>query len=107
VILPRAFIHQREFAEAVERVEQKLRESGQVVRVRHDLDYDSTGEPAVYFRIVMPDSSFADVRLLAATDDVANALIGDLDPLERWGVYPYFRYRSQSGQEATQEPSWA
>lgn len=107
VIPARAFIHEREFAEVVERVEQKLRASGSVIRIRHELDYDSTGDPAVYFRIVMPDSSLRKDNLLRATDDVANALVEDLQPQERWGVYPYFRFRSQSGQEAMQEPSWA
>ncbi|MGO9262996.1 MAG: hypothetical protein ACLQU1_42970 [Bryobacteraceae bacterium] len=107
VILTRAFLHAREFAEAVEKVEQKLRESGSVIRIRHELDYDSTGDPAVYFRIVMPDSSLTKDKLLRATDDVANALVEDLDLPEQWGVYPYFRFRSQSEQEKMQELSWA
>ena len=48
MLVPKAFAHQREFADAVETVEQKLR--GEVIRIRHALDYDSTGDPAVYCR---------------------------------------------------------
>ena len=39
MLVPKAFAHQRKFADAVERVEQKLR--GEVIRIRHALDYDS------------------------------------------------------------------
>ena len=102
VILPRAFIHQQEFAEAVEKVEQILKASGNVVRIRHDLDYDSTGDPAAYFRIVMPDELLARGKLLRETDEVSNILIRDLDLQERWGVSAYFRFRSQSEQEKIQ-----
>ena len=105
--LARAFFHEREFADAVEKVEQKLRQSGDVIRIRHELDYDSTGDPAVYFRILMPDSSLTKDKLLRATDDVANVLARDLHPEEQWGVNPYFTFRAQSEQEAMQEPSWA
>ncbi len=50
VILPKAFYHEREFAEEVKKVEQKLQATGNAIRVRHELNYDSTGDPAVYFR---------------------------------------------------------
>jgi hypothetical protein len=105
VHLPKAFVHQREFADAVDKVEQKLRDK--VIRIRHALDYDSTGDPAVYFRVVMPDSSLASDKLLEATRYVSFVIEQDLQPQEQWGVYPYFRFRSQSEQQAMQEPAWA
>lgn len=103
--LPRAFIHPREFADAVEKVERKLAAS--VVRIRHELDYDSTGDPAVYFRIVMPDGSLTKDRSMKTTTYVSNVIVEELDLGERWGIRPYFSFRSQSEQEAMQEPSWA
>jgi hypothetical protein len=103
--LPRAFMHEREFADAVEKVAQKL--AGEGVRIRHELDYDWSGDPAVYFRVVMPDASVTEDKLLEATRYVSNMIAEDLQPQEQWGVYPYFRFRSQSEQEKMQEPSWA
>lgn len=104
-MVPKAFVHQREFADAVERVEQKL--GDRVIRIRHALDYDSTGDPAVYFRVVMPDASLADDKLLETTRHVSFVIEHELQPQEQWGVYPYFRFRSQSEQQAMQEPAWA
>lgn len=106
MILPKAFYHEREFAEAVKKVEEKLKETGNVIRVRHELNYDSTGDPAVYFRVLMPDSAL-ETNILEATREVSWTIEEALDLREYWGVYPYFSFRSASEQEAMQEPSWA
>ena len=106
VILPKAFYHEREFAEEVKKVEQKLQETGNVIRVRHELNYDSTGDPAVYFRVLMTDAAL-ETNILEATQGVSWIIEENLDLREYWGVYPYFRFRSASEQEAMQEPSWA
>ncbi len=89
----------------MDRVGQKLRDH--VVRIRHTLDYDSTGDPAVYFRVIMPDSSLTRDKFLEATRYVSFVIEQELQPQEQWGVFPYFRFRSQSEQEAMQEPAWA
>ena len=102
--LPKAFFHPDEFADAVERVERKL--GDKVIRIRHTLDYDSTGDPAVKFRVVMPDSSLEKGKLLESTRIVSNVIQQELNPHEQWGVYPYFRFRSQSEQQKMQEPAW-
>jgi hypothetical protein len=106
VTLAKAFYHPDEFAAEVEQVERKLKESGNVVRIRHELYYDWSGDPAVDFRIVMPDSLLTKGKLLNETIYVEN-MLRDLHLQERWGVYPYFNVRAQSEQEAMQEPSWA
>jgi hypothetical protein len=101
----RAFARQREFADEVSKVEEKL--GDKVVRIRYALDYDSTGDPAVHFRVVMPDSSLTKDRLLEATRYVSSVIEQELQPEERWGVYAYFNFRAQSEQQEMQEPAWA
>ncbi|SPF50066.1 hypothetical protein SBA4_4250003 [Candidatus Sulfopaludibacter sp. SbA4] len=101
----KAFSYEREFAEAVKKVEQEL--GDKVIRIRYSLDYDSTGDPAVKFRIVMPDSSLTKDKLLEATQHVSWVIERELKPEETWGVYPYFNFRAESEQEAMQEPAWA
>jgi len=105
VVYTRAFSYPREFADAVKKVEQKL--GDQVIRIRYSLDYDSTGDPAVHFRIVMPDSSLTKGKLLENTRHVSFVIEQELKPEELWGVNPYFRFRSESEQEKMQEPIWA
>ena len=106
-VLPRAYLHPEEFAQEVEKVEKELIERGEVIRIRHELHDDRSGDPMVLFLVVMPDSSFEQEDLLTPTRSVSNALRQGIHPYEQWGVWPYFRYRSQSEQNAAKEPSWA
>ena len=105
VILEKAFANRSEFDAAVKGVEKALGKN--VVRVRYALDYDSTGDPGVFFKIVLPDASVTKDNLWNTTQKVAFLIEQKLDPVGLWGVYPYYRFRSQSEQEAMQEASWA
>jgi hypothetical protein len=55
----------------------------------------------------MPDSSLTKDKLLETTRHVSFVIERELQPQEEWGVFPYFRFRSQSEQEAMREPAWA
>ena len=79
----------------------------EVVRVRHSVGVDSTGEPAIFFRIVLTDSaSKADV-LAEITARVSATLFDEVRPHENWGLIPYFSFRSKSEQDKRNEPEWA
>ena len=62
-----AFVNLPRFDDAVREVERELRLEGSVVNLCYDPDHDSTGEPSVHFRMVLPDSSFKRELLLEAT----------------------------------------
>jgi hypothetical protein len=51
----KAFVQQAQFASAVSEVEQML--LPEVVRIRYTLGNDWTGEPAVFFKIVLTDAA--------------------------------------------------
>ena len=102
---PRAFLEEEKFAAAVRKVEQQL--GRHVLRIRHTVDEDSTGDPAVHFRIVLPDESVRREKILEAARYVSYEIERNLQPQVRWGVNPYFLYRSKSEQETIQEPAWA
>jgi hypothetical protein len=105
VVIPRAFAQQGEFAAAVAEVERQLHP--RVVRIRYTLGDDWSGDPAVFFRIVLPDDASTRDRLLSATNDIEAAIVQRIEPLEQWGVLPYFNFRSQSEQAQLNEPAWA
>jgi len=105
VIIPRAYAQPREFDRAVESAISKL--GPDVVRVRYSFGNDWTGEPSVFFKVVLSDNASARLHLLDVTSRIANTLVWDVEPLEQWGVLPYFNYRSQTEQETLQEPAWA
>ncbi len=100
----RAFVDRQAFDAEVREVEREL--AGDVIRISYDLDHDSTGDPAVHFRIVLPDDAFQQDRLFTATQDVSDAIEYKLQPIGRWGVNPYFRYRSKTTYETSPEPAW-
>jgi hypothetical protein len=105
VIIPRAFAQQDQFAAAVAEVERQLHPN--VVYIRHSLGNDWTGEPAVFFKVLLSDAASNRDQLLSVANQIEDALVWQIEPLEQWGVLPYFNYRSQSEQADMKEAAWA
>jgi len=105
VVVPKAFAQQGQFAAAVAEVEQQLQP--RVVRIRYTLGEDWTGDPAVFFRITLPDDAPRTDHLFGTADGISTAIEQRIEPLEQWGVLPYFRFRRQSEQARLNEPAWA
>jgi hypothetical protein len=103
-IVPKVLINQSELNAAVRRAEESLAQS--VVRIRYDLDSDWTGEPSIFFRIVLTDEAAKRPEL----NDIANAvsliLVREVRP-EEHGLNSYFNFRSESEQTQLNEPTWA
>jgi hypothetical protein len=78
-----------------------------VIRVRYSLGQDWSGEYAIFFRVVLSDRASKRYRLPLITEHVANQIVQRLEPVEQWGLIPYFDFRSQSEQAALQEEAWA
>ena len=104
MIVPKARAQRREFATAVAQVAEQLRPN--VVRIQHEFGDDWTGEPSVFFMVILSDASSRRDRLLTIANEVSTALVQQVAPLEEWGVFPYFSFRSQS-EQAKLEPSLA
>jgi hypothetical protein len=54
-----------------------------------------TGEPSLFFRILLADASIRDDTIADLTRRIATALFDAIRPLENWGLRPYFNFRSQ------------
>jgi hypothetical protein len=103
-MIPRACRQQAQFASEVAEAERTLIPF--VVRIRHTLKDDWSGEPAVHFRIVLPDDACGHGRLYDVTSRISAEIVRRIEPLELWGVLPYFNYRSQSEQTQLKDPEW-
>jgi len=77
------------------------------VRLRYTLGQDWSGESAIFFRILLSDQASRRDQLRNATNQIQNAIMQRLQPLEQWGVLPYFSFRSLAEQAALQEEAWA
>jgi hypothetical protein len=89
----------------VKRVKESL--APQVVDIIATLGDDWSGEPAVFFMVILADPATRRDQLLDVTNRVSQTLVDQVQPLEEWGVLPYFNFRSKSEQAMNNEPTVA
>ena len=102
--IARAFAQQPQFFAAVSNAASALPHP--IVSITPSLGADWNGESAVFFQIVLPDGTPRD-QLLNLTKQISQLIVQQVQPLEEWGVLPYFNFRTQSEQARIKEPSWA
>jgi hypothetical protein len=104
VFIARAFAQQRQFFAAVANAASGLPQP--VISVTPSLGTDWNGESAVFFQIVLADGTPRG-QLLTLTKQISQAIVRQVQPLEEWGVLPYFNFRTQSEQARIKEPTLA
>jgi hypothetical protein len=103
--VPRAHAQQAQLMAAIARAARTL--GPDVVDVIPALGNDWTGEPAVFFTVVLSDAAASKRdQLLNVAHRVSSFIVQHVEPLEKWGVLPYFTYRSHA-EQAKLEPSLA
>jgi hypothetical protein len=105
VYLPRAFAQQPLFQAAVNRAAQRL--APDLVDIIPTLGDDWRGEPAVFFMVILTDASSRREQLLRVTNQVSTSITQQVQPLEKWGVLPYFNFRSESEQASINQHALA
>jgi len=107
-MVPTGLVNQTELAAEIAKALRKLTKSTkETVRVRYSLGTDSTGEPSIFFRIVLTDAASREDRLADATSRIATILFDEIRPQENWGLLPYYSFRSNSEQEKRNDPEWS
>ena len=91
---PLAWINQEQLATDVERAKEKLRP--EVVEVSYRLDTDSTGEPSIFFRVVLADWAATWERIGDVTRKVRDTLFEETQPVDRLGLNPYVNFNSET-----------
>ncbi len=102
--IPRAFVQQAEFVAATAQAANALQPD--VVRVTPILGTDWNGESAVFFQVVLADGT-PRAQLLNLTKQISWFIVQQVQPLEEWGVLPYFDFSTQSEQARIEEPTLA
>jgi hypothetical protein len=103
--VPKAHVQQRQFMAAITRAARSL--GPDIIGVIPTLGNDWTGEPAVFFMVILSDAAVSrHDQLLDVTNHVSDFIVQRVAPLEKWGVLPYFTFRSHS-EQAKLEPTWA
>jgi hypothetical protein len=104
-MVPSRFVHQGQLDSEIKSAVRKL--GPEVVDVTYSLRGDSTGEPSIFFRIVLTDAASREETLTGVTGRISKILFEEVRPIENWGLHPYFNFRSQSEQQRRKDPKWA
>ena len=105
-MIPAGYVSRQQIDSEIERVKQKL--GPEVVRVKHTIAENWSGDPAIYFRIVLDDSAAAGTeRRREVTKAIRRSLFDELRPNDNWGLISYFKFRTQSEQAKVNDPAWA
>ena len=102
--IPRNIITEDQLAEALDRVVQRM--GGDVIRIRYKFQPDSTGDDAIYFRVVLSADAAQRSRLRKVAARVREVLDDEINARESFGVIPYSHFRSESEPESN-HPGWA
>ena len=103
--IPAGAVNQTQLDKAVAKAIRKL--GKEVLRVTYSFGEDWTGEPSIYFKVLLSDAAAREDRLLGVANRVISTIDSELRPYEDWGLLSYFTVRSKSEQEQLNDPQWA
>lgn len=103
-LVPLRRLNEAEIAASVKRAEAAL--APDVVRIRYSFEDDWTGEPSIFFRIVLTDEAFHKPRLSDTVRRISETIRKEVDP-EQFGLQSYFNFRIVSGVAERPDPAWA
>jgi hypothetical protein len=105
--MPISRVHDEEVGDrltnGLREIERKLQPD--VIRVRSSFRDDWSGDPAIFFRIVLSDEAGRTENLADLTGKIGARIFEDLG-LAKLDYVPYFNFRSESEQRRLQDPEW-
>jgi hypothetical protein len=105
VYIPTGYINTTEVEKAVDQFIQTL--GPEVVRVRWNIGNDWSGDPVLYFRVVLADSVAVDRKTFVdAAERVRTTFFEQLQPLENWDLFPHVNFRSNAEEAELKDPKW-
>jgi len=97
-------VNEAQIAASVQRAQAAL--APDVVRIRYSFADDWTGDPSIFFRVVLTDEAFHRGRPSEMAERVSTTVRSEVDP-DQFGLHSYFNYRIVSELAERPEPSWA
>jgi hypothetical protein len=102
-VVARGFVDQAQLKKEVAEAAKTL-STREVRDVQFSLGTDSSGEPAIFFGILLTQYGSRESRLGDVTGRVATGIFDAIQPYNRWGLQPYFSFTSDPAHYAS--PDW-
>lgn len=102
--VPTGIVKQTEIENRVRALEREL--APDVVRIRHDIGEDWSGDPSIFFRVLLSDSAASEGRVWEVTDHVRDRLQNEFD-FSELGLLSYVNFRSESEQVDLKDATWS
>jgi hypothetical protein len=103
-LMPTGFVHQQEIKSAIERVQSKFAQD--VDHINYSFGENWTGEPSIFFRVVLREEGIPMDRLGELAERVSIFLMNEART-DEIGLHAYFDFRSVAEQAKLQDPAWA
>ncbi len=104
LVVPAGYVNQAQLGDAIGEAARHL--GPEAVHVAYRIGPDSSGEPSLFFRILLADACIREDTIADLTARIAARLFEAVRPIENWGLRPYFNFRSKSEQDRRRDPDW-
>jgi hypothetical protein len=101
----RGFVNYTEVEQEIGKVIRNL--GPDVVHVAYNFGEDWTGDPGIFFRIVLTNEASQEGKIGEVAQRISTQVFDELRPQENWGLFPFFNFRSQADQDRRPDPLWA
>ncbi|MSV29693.1 MAG: hypothetical protein EXQ52_13250 [Bryobacterales bacterium] len=102
---PTGLVHYRLLDAEIKSAIDKLREKcPEVVDVSYNMREDSTGDPSLFFRIVLADEAANEDTIANTARRIRTLLYDEIRPIENWGLLAYSNFSSFSEQKLRMDP---
>ena len=104
-MVPGGLVHYRLLHAEIKSAVDKLREQcPEVVDVSYTMREDSTGDPSLFFRIVLTDEAANEDTIANTARRIRTFLFDEIRPIENWGLRSYVNFSSFSEQKRRMDP---
>lgn len=93
----------KDLEQQVREIEKKF--PGEVIGIRYSVSEDWSGDPAIYFRVLLTDTA-SGREVIGDIAYSVSRVLSDIVFRDSPDYFPYVNYRSESEQEKLKDPEW-
>ena len=101
--VPRTLLDHKRLQASLQKAKRALKPD--VIRIMYSFEEDWTGEPSLFFRVLITDAASDPKRLRETVQRIETKVLRETKADER-GLQTYFSFRNESEQAQLRDPTW-